>query len=312
MKSILSLVKPGAAATAVPGPASDVAASVPKGEDAIAAAPSTLQLLVRDPAGAFALTLVILIVLASLFAPWLAPQGPWDGDMANALKAPGEAGWLGTDSQGRDMVSRLLFGLRTSMLMATVSVVAGCGVGALIGLAAAYYPPVSGLLMRLMDVLLSFPTILFGLAIAAVLEPGLGAVVVALSISSIPLTARVVRGAALGVLQQEYIESARALGVSDLQLWWRHLIPNCLSPVMVFVTLRFGQVILLGAALSFIGLGAQPPIAELGAMASEGRSFLFFAPHVSVLPSLVIFIVVLAFNLLGDTLRDVLDPKLRK
>lgn len=273
---------------------------------------STFRRLMADPAGAIAFTVVALVVAAALFAPWLAPSGPWSGDMANALKAPGEAGLLGADSQGRDMVSRLLYGLHTTMLMAVASILIGCSIGACIGLAAAYYRPLSGVLMRLMDVLLSFPTILFGLAIAAILGPGLTAVIAALSISSVPLMARIVRGAALSVLQQDYIESARALGVSDLHLWRRHLLPNCMSSIMVFVTLRFGQVILLGAALSFIGLGAQPPTAELGSMAAEGRSFLFFAPHVSVLPSMLIFIVVLAFNTLGDALRDVLDPKLRK
>ena len=311
MSPFLKLVKRDAVAVSSAVPGGNAQPVTNAADPVIAAAPSTFRLLMRDPAGAISLTVVILIFVVAVFAPWIAPQGHWSGDMANALKPPGEAGWLGTDSQGRDMVSRLIFGLQTTMLMAVTAVIVGCSTGAVIGLSAAYYPPVSGLLMRLMDILLSFPTILFGLAIAAILGPGLWAVVVALSISSVPLMARVVRGAALTVMQQEYIESARALGVSDLHLWRRHLLPNCMSSIMVFVTLRFGQVILLGAALSFIGLGAQPPSAELGSMASEGRTFLFFAPHVSVLPSLLIFIVVLAFNTLGDALRDVLDPKLR-
>jgi ABC-type dipeptide/oligopeptide/nickel transport system permease subunit len=163
-----------------------------------------------------------------------------------------------------------------------------------------------------MDVLLSFPAILFGLAIAAIFGPGLTAVIIALSIATVPLMARVVRSAAIVVMQQDYVESARSLGMSDSRLILKHLLPNCLSAIFVFVTLRFGQVILLGAALSFVGLGAQPPTAELGAMAADGRNFLFFAPHVSVLPSLLIFIIVLAFNVLGDALRDALDPKLNK
>jgi len=271
---------------------------------------STLALLVSDWGGCIPLAIVCLVVLAALLAPWLAPSDPFDGDLANTLKAPGEFGLLGTDGQGRDMITRLLYGLRTTLYMSTASVVIGCALGGIIGFVAAYYRRASGVLMRLMDVLLSFPAILFGLAIAAIFGPGLTAVIIALSVATVPLMARVVRSAAIVVLQQDYIESARSLGMSDFRLIRKYLLPNCLSPIFVFVTLRFGQVILLGAALSFIGLGAQPPVAELGAMASDGRVFLFFAPWVSVLPCIVIFVVVLAFNALGDSLRDALDPKL--
>jgi peptide/nickel transport system permease protein len=210
------------------------------------------------------------------------------------------------------MITRLLFGLRTTLTLGLGALILGCGVGGVIGFAAAYYPRISGLLMRLMDVLLSFPAILFGLALTAIFGPGLRAVVIALSIATIPLMARVVRGAAVVVLQQDYIEGARALGMSDGRILRKYVLLNCLSPIFVFVTLRFGQIILLGALLSFIGLGAQPPTAELGAMAADGRNFLFFAPHVSVLPSLLIFAVVLAFNVLGDAMRDALDPRMRR
>jgi peptide/nickel transport system permease protein len=165
--------------------------------------------------------------------------------------------------------------------------------------------------MRLMDIMLSFPAILFGLAIAAIFGPGITSVVIALSVATVPLMARIARSSALVVLGLDYIEAARAQGMGDARLIARHLAPNCLSPILVFATLRFGQVILLGSALSFLGLGAQPPVAELGAMASQGRTFLFFAPHISVLPCAVIFVVVLAFNVLGDALRDALDPRLR-
>ena len=153
--------------------------------------------------------------------------------------------------------------------------------------------------------------ILFGLALAAILGPGLRAVTLALSVATVPLMARIVRGTALVVMQQDYIEAARVTGMSDLRLIRRHLAPNCLTPIFVFATLRLGQVILLGAALSFLGLGAQPPMPELGAMASEGRDLLFFSPHIAVLPCIAIFVVGLAFNLLGDALRDALDPRLR-
>jgi peptide/nickel transport system permease protein len=270
---------------------------VATGSDMGVSRKSTLALIMSDWGGCISLILVCAVILAAIFAPWL---------------APGEYGLLGTDGQGRDMITRLLYGLRTTLYMSTVAVVLGCALGGIIGFVAAYYTRLSGILMRLMDVLLSFPAILFGLAIAAIFGPGMAAIIIALSVATVPLMARVVRGAAIVVLQQDYIESARSLGMSDFRLIRKYLLPNCLSPIFVFVTLRFGQVILLGAALSFIGLGAQPPTAELGSMASDGRVFLFFAPHVSALPCIVIFIVVLAFNVLGDALRDALDPRLHK
>jgi ABC-type dipeptide/oligopeptide/nickel transport system permease subunit len=273
---------------------------------------SVLRSLLSDVGACIALAIVVLAVIGAAFAPWLAPTDPYVNDLASMLKPPGEAGLLGADGQGRNMITRLLFGLRTTLLMGLASVSFGCLLGGLVGFAAAYYPKLSGILMRLMDVLLSFPAILFGLAIAAIFGPGLTAVIIALSIATVPLMARVVRGSALVVLQLGYIEAARSLGLSDLRIITRYVLPNVLSAIFVFVTLRFGQVILLGAALSFLGLGAQAPTAELGAMAADGRTFLFFAPHVSVLPSLVIFVVVLSFNVLGDALRDALDPKLRR
>ncbi|WOC15684.1 Glutathione transport system permease protein GsiD [Pseudochrobactrum sp. MP213Fo] len=274
---------------------------------------SVLKMLMSDTGSVIALFLVVATLFCGLFAPWLAPEDPYGGNLSMMLKPIGEAGYLlGTDGQGRGMVTRLLYGIRTTLFMGFVSVFFGCMLGGMIGFIAAYYPRWNGILMRFMDVLLSFPAILFGLAIAAIFGPGLTAVIIALTVATVPLMARIVRGGAIVVLQQDYIESAHSLGMSDARIIFKYVLPNCLSSIFVFVTLRFGQVILLGAALSFIGLGAQPPTAELGAMASEGRNFLFFAPHVSVLPSLMIFIIVLAFNVLGDSLRDALDPKLRK
>ncbi len=274
--------------------------------------PGTLRRLLRDPAALLSLVAAALIVGAALLAPWLAPTDPYDNDLALALRPPGEAGLLlGADGQGRDMVTRLLFGLRATLGMGVAAVLLGGVPGALVGFAAAFYPRADGLLMRLTDVMLSFPAILFGLAVAAIAGPGIPAVILALSVATVPLMARVVRGSALVVMRQEYIEAARATGMSDTRLIRRHLAPNCLSAIFVFTTLRFGQVILLGSALSFLGLGAQPPTAELGAMASEGRNFLFFAPHIAIVPSVAIFAVVLSFNVLGDALRDALDPRLR-
>jgi peptide/nickel transport system permease protein len=274
--------------------------------------PSTLRLLLRDPLAALSLAIVAASVLAALLAPWIAPHDPYETNLVAIMQPPGAGEYLlGTDGQGRDMLSRMLFGLRVTLGMGALSLVFGTIVGVIVGFAAAYYRRLDNLLMRLMDIMLSFPAILFGLAIAAIFGPGLTSVIIALSVATVPLMARIARGAALTVLGLDYIEAARAQGMGDARLIRKHLAPNCLSPILVFATLRFGQVILLGSALSFLGLGAQPPVAELGAMASQGRTFLFFAPHISVLPCALIFVVVLAFNVLGDALRDALDPRLR-
>jgi len=289
-----------------------VSAASPAGEITIPTRPSALRLLLREPAAAVSLAIVVLSVLAGLFAPLLAPHDPFDTNLMAIMQPPGAGEYLlGTDGQGRDMLSRMLYGLRVTLGMGALSLAFGGVVGVVVGFAAAYYRRLDGLLMRLMDIMLSFPAILFGLAIAAIFGPGITSVVIALSVATVPLMARIARSSALVVLGLDYIEAARAQGMGDARLIAKHLAPNCLSPILVFATLRFGQVILLGSALSFLGLGAQPPVAELGAMASQGRTFLFFAPHISVLPCLVIFVVVLAFNVLGDALRDALDPRLR-
>lgn len=275
--------------------------------------PGVLSRLLREPAAAVSLVLVVLLIAAAILAPLLAPTDPYDNDLSKAMQPPGSEGLpLGADAQGRDMVTRLLYGLRVSLLMGMAAVVLGGTLGALLGFLAAFYQRwLDAPIMRLVDMMLSFPAILVGLAIAAIMGPGIASVVIALSVATVPLMARIVRGSALVVMRLDYIEAARATGMTDARLIWKHLAPNCLSAIFVFATLRFGQVILLGSALSFLGLGAQPPVPELGAMASEGRNFLFFAPHIAVVPCVLIFVVVLAFNVLGDALRDALDPRLR-
>jgi ABC-type dipeptide/oligopeptide/nickel transport system permease subunit len=210
------------------------------------------------------------------------------------------------------MVSRLLFGLRATLAIGFIAVVVGGSVGATLGLLAAFYRRLDAPLMRLVDVLLSFPAILFGLAIAAVIGTGLNGLVLALCITAIPSIARISRGAAQQVMQHEYMEAGRAAGNSDLRMLWRYLAANTWPVILIYMTLQLGQAILLGAALSFLGLGAQAPTAELGSMAADGRKFLQIAPHVSTLPCALIFLLVLAFNVLGDALRDALDPQLRQ
>jgi len=190
-------------------------------------------------------------------------------------------------------------------------VLIGGFLGALLGILAAFYRRLDGVIMRLVDIMLAFPSILIGLAVAAISGAGILAVVIALIIATVPNVARVSRGSAVGVMSQEYMEAGRAVGLSDLTLMWRYLTLNCISTIFVFLTLRFGQIILIGSALGFLGMGAQPPTAELGMMAAQGRDFLFIAPHIAVIPSLSIFVMVLAANLFGDALRDVLDPRLQ-
>jgi len=269
-----------------------------------------IRRLLHDWLAVLALVVVVAAVLAAIGAPLL-PGDPYDNDLSMAMQAPDGAHWLGADDQGRDMVVRVIYGLRLTLLMGAVSVLAGGGIGTLLGLMSAFYRGIDGIVMRSMDVLLSFPAILFGLAIAAIFGPGVPAVILALTVATIPLAARIVRGVAVAEMARDYIEAARATGLRDGRLIFHHLLPNCFSALSVWATLRFGQVILLGAALSFVGLGAQPPTAELGAMAAAGRNFLFFAPHIAIIPSVAIFMIVLAFNVLGDALRDLLDPRLR-
>ena len=275
-----------------------------------------LRRILRDKLALAAAILLALICLAAILAPWLAPFDPYNTTRRPFVPPRWSEGslpqyWLGTDGQGRDMLSRLLYGTRLTLVMGLASVIVGGGLGALFGLLSAYYRRIDPYVMRFADILLSFPAILLGLALAAVVGPGLTAIVIALSIATIPDVARITRSAAIVVMGQDYMEAGRAVGLSDRTLIWRYLALNCLSSVFVFLTLRFGQIILIGAALSFLGLGVRPPEAELGMMASLGRDALFFAPHIAMLPSLMIVMIVLCANVLGDALRDLLDPRLR-
>ena len=268
--------------------------------------------LARDRIAMGAAIVLVLAALGAIFAPWIAPYDPYFTDMANVMAPPDGTHWFGTDNTGRDILSRVLYGMRNTLSMGVIGVVIGGTIGGAVGILAAFYRTLDPWIMRTVDVLLAFPAILIGLAVAAVFGAGLTAVMIALVIETVPGTARVARGAAIGVMGQEFMEAGRAVGVSNHTLMWRYLTLNCISTISVSLTLRFGQVILLGSALGFLGLGAQPPIAELGMMAAQGRDYLFMAPHIATIPSLAIFIIVLAANLLGDAVRDVLDPRLQQ
>ncbi|HYX03486.1 MAG TPA: ABC transporter permease [Reyranella sp.] len=269
------------------------------------------RLLSDRVAGAAALVLA-LIALAAIFAPLVAPYDPYLTDLTKVMQPPSAEHWFGTDNTGRDILSRIIYGTRNTLMLGLFGVLIGGLLGAILGILAAYYPAADGWIMRLVDIMLAFPAILIGLAVAAVAGAGLGAVVIALVVATVPGVAREARGAAVGVMGQEFMEAGRAVGVSDRTLIWRYLTLNCISTIFVFLTLRFGQIILIGSALGFLGMGAQPPTAELGMMAAQGRDFLFMAPHIATIPSCAIFVIVLAVNLLGDALRDVLDPRLQQ
>ena len=279
--------------------------------------PGMLQRLARDRLALAAGIVLVLIVLAALLAPWIAPHDPYLTTRRRMLPPVWEArgSWtylLGTDSLGRCMLSRLLYGTRATLMVGVTATAIGGAIGMLIGFVAAFYRRFDSLLMRINDVLLSIPAILLGLALAAVIGSGLNAIIAALVVATIPTVARVTRGAALVVMAQDFMEAGRSIGLPDRTLIWRYLALNCISSVFVYLTLRFAQSILLGAILSFLGLGAQPPAAELGMMASSGRNELFIAPHIATIPSLAIIVIVLCANILGDAFRDLLDPRLRK
>jgi ABC-type dipeptide/oligopeptide/nickel transport system permease subunit len=266
--------------------------------------------LLADRAAAFAAILLAILITAAILAPLIAPYDPYAINLGKAIRTPNAENWLGTDATGRDIFSRVLYGMRLTLLMGVMSVLVGGLLGAAIGVLAAFYKRIDGVVMRVIDMLLAFPAILIGLAAAAIFGPGLGAVIFALIFATVPDVARIARGAAVGVASQEFLEAGRAIGLSDRVLLWRYLALNCASTIFVFLTLRFGQVILIGSALGFLGLGAQPPTAELGMMAADGRGLLFLAPHIVTIPCVFIFLIVLAANVVGDALRDVLDPRL--
>ena len=255
---------------------------------------------------------ILLIVVGSVFAPWLAPYAPAEPDYNNLRAGPSAAHWFGTDAYGRDIFSRVLWGGRISLSVGFISVALGGLVGVVLGLVSGYRGGwVDSLIMRLCDVLLAFPGILLAIGVVAVLGPGVVNVIYAVAVFSIPVFARLVRGSTLALKQTVYVQASRSIGVRSLPLVLRHVLPGTLPGVIVYVSLRIGTAILTAASLSFIGLGAQPPSPEWGAMLADGRGYLGVADQLTIFPGLAIFVTVLAFNLLGDGLRDALDQKLR-
>ncbi|MGA0593624.1 ABC transporter permease [Enterovirga sp. CN4-39] len=269
------------------------------------------SLLLRDPFLAVALVVLGAAVAGAVFADVLAPYSPMQTSLRFRARPPSGQFLLGTDEQGRDILSRILFGMRLTLATGLFGLAIGMTVGSLIGFAAAYFRQVDNFLMRCVDVILSFPAILLGLAIAGATGPGLTGIVIALAVSTIGPAARIARSSALSIVSLDYVTGARMIGLGNIAILARHILPNCLPALVVYGTLRFGQVILLGASLSFLGLGIAPPVAELGVMVSQGRSLLLTAPHVSLIPCGAILLLVLSLNIIGDALRDALDPTMR-
>jgi glutathione transport system permease protein len=255
---------------------------------------------------------VLLLVVVAIFAPWIVPydaENFFDYDRLNAL--PSLQHWFGVDPLGRDIFSRIVMGARVSLAAGFVSVAVGAVIGTLLGLVAGYYEGwPERIIMRICDVLFAFPGILLAIGIVAILGGGMTNVIIAVSIFSIPTFARLVRGNTLALKHLTFIEAARSVGAPDRTIIARHIFPGTIAAVVVYFSLRIGTSIITAASLSFIGMGAQPPTPEWGAMLNEARADMMTSPHVALFPSLAIFLTVLAFNLLGDGLRDALDPKI--
>lgn len=258
------------------------------------------------------LGLLIVLVACAVLAPVLAPYNPYESNMPQALQAPSAAHFMGTDELGRDILSRLLYGARISLLVGieAVSLALVCGIifGALAGF---YGGKVDTAIMGIMDIMLSFPSLLLAIAFMTVLGRGVEKAVIAIGIVSIPQYARIVRGSVLSVKENVYVMAARAIGNSDRRLIFVHILPNVLAPIIVRATIGVSVAILEAAALGFLGLGVEPPTAEWGTMLGSGRQTIFNAPHIVTFPGIAITLTVMAFNLLGDGLRDVLDPRLK-
>jgi peptide/nickel transport system permease protein len=254
---------------------------------------------------------LVAAVLAALLAPVLPLADPDTVDTPNRLRPPGSSGHaLGTDEFGRDLLARLVWGARVSLLAGVATAAASMLIGVALGVIGGFYTGwVEALVMRLTDILMAFPYILLAIAIVGGLGPGLRNAMLAIAIVGFPIYTRLVRGIVLSLREREFVEAARALGAGDPIILARHILPHLLSPVIVAFSLDVGFKILATAGLSFLGLGTQPPTADWGSMLATGRQFVILSPHVAMLPGLAIFVVVLALNLVGDALRDLLDPR---
>ena len=267
----------------------------------------------HNPLAAIGVVLVVIFVILALFAPWIAPQDPAHIELPTRLSSPSTAHWFGTDELGRDILSRVIYGSRISMLVGSSVVAVSLALGLSIGSIAGYY---GGRLDRfinivVMNAFLSFPGILIAIAFVAFRGPGIFNLVLALSLGGWVGYARLVRAQVLAAREREFVEAARALGATDLRVIVRHILPNIIQPVVVQAAIGMAGAILAEATMSFLGLGVPPPIASWGAMLNDGRAHLFDAPHLVIFPALAVMLAVLSFNFIGDAMRDYLDPRAR-
>lgn len=286
------------------------------GTNRVEPAVSTLYLVWRavlsDPFALFGTLIIAGFVLAAIFAPWLAPYGPNDADPTLRLRGMGTQGHLlGLDNHGRDVLSRLIHGTRLSLVAGIVPVVLGALIALPLGLVAGYYNRIGQLIMRTMDVLFAFPMVLLAIMLAFFLGPGLVNLIIALVIVLVPYNTRVVYVQALAEREAGYVEAARAAATPDFRIIFIEMLPHVVAASVVYSMTVVGTIIVTAAGLSFLGLGVQPPTAEWGIMTSEGRTVLHIAPHASTLPGIAIFLLVIGFNLVGNSLRDALDPRTR-
>jgi peptide/nickel transport system permease protein len=289
--------------------------TVDRGAAGLPAAPGRgrrwLGLLGRRRVTSIGAAIVAANVVVAALAPALAPWDPLALDVKSRLRGPGPGHWLGTDDVGRDVLSRVLYGARISMMVGGLVVVLAVAAGLVVGLAAGYYRRLDGGLMRVMDGLMAFPAIILAIALMASLGPSLRNVIIALAVVYTPRIARIVRGSVLVVRELPYVEAARSLGASDGAIVLRHVLPNCLSPLIVQGTFIFALAVLGEAALSFLGVGVPPFVPSWGNILAEGRLYIQQAPWLTLFPGLAIMATILGLNLFGDGLRDLLDPKLR-
>ncbi|WP_423809566.1 ABC transporter permease [Piscibacillus halophilus] len=271
----------------------------------------TFKRILKNKLAVVGLVIISIQVLLAIFAPLLTSYAPDTQNLsARELPIGSEGHWLGTDNHGRDMWSRIVYGARISILVGIGSVGLGLLGGVVLGLLSGYYRKLDGIIMRLMDLLFAFPGILLAMLIIAILGTSLVNVVIAISIWSIPNCARIVRGSVLSTKKEEYILAQRSLGSSDRRIMFKHILPNITAPIIVFATMRMATAILSTSALSYLGLGAQPPTPEWGAMIAAGQDYMWTSPHMTIVPGIAIMLVVFAFNVVGDGLRDALDPNM--
>ncbi|WP_373290724.1 ABC transporter permease [Oceanobacillus neutriphilus] len=274
---------------------------------------SLFRKLIKNRLAAFGLIVIFLLIITAIFAPLIATHDPNTMDVTKALLGVGEQGYLlGTDNFGRDIFSRIVYGSRISLIVGIAAVLFGAVIGSLLGVAAGYFGgKLDSVIMRFMDGLFAFPFILLAITLMTVLGQGLINVIIAIGIANVPGFARVVRGQVLGVKESEFIEVTRSLGAKHRRIIFQHVLPNSLAPIIVYATMSVAGAIISEAALSFLGLGVQPPTASWGSILKDGKDFLVLNPNMATFSGLSILITVLSINLFGDGLRDALDPKMK-